>query len=526
MNEFVRNLLSVFSLLECSSSLSTPFGPLTKGMAGSFSPLTKGMAGSFSPLTKGMANHLAAGTSHLAGHVQEVKVAATELLPSCWNDIRPVFQLLTRGVSEGLGDLSHIAVLIHGFDSSPAVWADELAKVILARDQRKALGVLVVNWEEGSRWNNIFGVWSDYSKAVANTRCLANVTAQMLDAQTNPSTDFHCIGHSLGAHVCGFFANRLEEKGSGREKVKRISGLDPAGIDWTTERVGLMKVKPMAQPLHPDSRLDASDADLVDVIHTDGNFAGTMQPLGDVDFYVGRTEQSLGSKQPGCGCKDNCDHAASFKLFTESVMQPVEVSKVVHCSGPSLNFTLEGCKESSRRVGTTMGYFYDRNEGATGVVGILRESTSAEMLCADDTNAAAEEEEEEWKDWDDWEDWGEEDEKDADSKKDGTPNQSSESSPTLSSSKVQDDKVRKIIQVSSQPRARLGEVLSQGEDQDQAGWLESVVPRCSTTCVSLILASTVATLLSLIALLCCYVRRTYTRLKQTHCIDKITVVYY
>ena len=85
MNEFVRSLLSVFSLLECSSSLSTPFGPLTKGMAGSFSPLTKGMA---NHLTKGMANHLAAGTIHLAGHVQEVKVAATELLPSCWNDIR------------------------------------------------------------------------------------------------------------------------------------------------------------------------------------------------------------------------------------------------------------------------------------------------------------------------------------------------------------------------------------------------------------------------------------------------------
>jgi len=503
MNEFVRNLLSVFSLLECSSSLSTPFGPLTKGMAGSFSPLTKGMA------------------DHLAGHVQEVKVAATELLPSCWNDIRPVFQLLTRGVSEGLGDLSHIAVLIHGFDSRPAVWADELAKVILAQDQRKALGVLVVNWEEGSRWNNIFGVWSDYSKAVANTRCLANVTAQMMDAQTNPSTDFHCIGHSLGAHVCGFFANRLQK--AGRQKVKRISGLDPAGIDWTTERIGLMKVQPMAQPLHPDSRLDASDADLVDVIHTDGNFAGTMQPLGDVDFYVGRTEESLGSKQPGCGCKDNCDHAASFKIFTESVLRPIEVSKVVHCSGPSLNFTLEGCKEASRG-GTTMGYFYDRNEGATGVVGILRESTSAEMLCADESNAA--EEEEEWKDWDDWEDWGEEDENDAATKKDGTSNQSSESSATLSSGMVQNDEARKIIQVSSRPRARLGEVLSQDEDQEQLGWLESVVPRCSTTCVSLILASTVATLLSLIALLCCYVRRTYTRLKQTHCIDKITVVYY
>jgi len=360
------------------------------------------------------------------------------------------------------------------------------------------------------RWSNIFGVWSDYSKAAANTRCLANVTAQMLDAQTNPSTNFHCIGHSLGAHVCGFFANRLQK--AGRQKVKRISGLDPAGIHWTTERVGLMKVEPMAQPLHPDSRLDASDADLVDVIHTDGNFAGTMEPLGDVDFYVGRTEASLGSSQRGCGCQDNCDHAASFKIFTESVMQPIEATKVVHCSGPSLNFTLEGCREASRG-GTTMGYFYDRNEGAVGLVGVLRESTSAEMACVDSN--AAEDEEEEWKDWDDWEDWDEETEKD------GTSNQLA----TLSSSKMQNDEIRKIIQVSSKPRARHGQ-FAEGEDEEQPGWLESVVPRCSTTCASIILASAVATLVSLIALLCCYVRRTYTRLKQTHCIDKITVVYY
>ena len=318
----------------------------------------------------------------------------------------------------------------------------------------------------------------------------------MLDAQTKPSTNFHCIGHSLGAHVCGFFANRMQK--ARRQKVKRISGLDPAGIHWTTERVGLMKVEPMAQPLHPDWRLDASDADLVDVIHTDGNFAGTMEPLGDVDFYVGRTEASLGSSQAGCGCKetrDNCDHAASFKLFTESVIQPIEANKMVHCSGPSLNFTLEGCKETSRG-GTTMGYFYDRNEDVVGVVGVLRESTSAEMPCVD-SNAV--EGEEEWKDWGDWEDWGE----DEDDEEDATSNQSPEKSATLSSNNVQNDKIRKIIQVSSKPRGRHGQV---GEGEDEPGWLESVVPRCSATCVSLILASAVATLVSLIALLCCYVR--------------------
>ena len=300
----------------------------------------------------------------------------------------------------------------------------------------------------------------------------------MLDAQTKPSTNFHCIGHSLGAHVCGFFANRMQK--AGRKKMKRISGLDPAGIDWTTERTGLMEVKPMDRPLPPDSRLDASDADLVDVIHTDGNFAGTMEPLGDVDFYVGRTEASLGSAQRGCGCKDNCDHAASFKIFTESVRQPIQASKVVQCSRPSLNFTLEGCKEASR-VGTTMGYFYDRNEGPLGVVGVLRESTTAEMACADASNAAGEEEEE-WTDWDDWEDdWGQDD-SEAAAKKGGdlSPNQSGQSSTAKTSRKVQNYEIRKIIEAASKPRASHGEV-GQGDQKEQPGWLGSLVPRCSIT---------------------------------------------
>ena len=300
----------------------------------------------------------------------------------------------------------------------------------------------------------------------------------MLDAQTKPSTNFHCIGHSLGAHVCGFFANRMQK--AGRKKMKRISGLDPAGIDWTTERIGLMEVKPMDRPLPPDSRLDASDADLVDVIHTDGNFAGTMEPLGDVDFYVGRTEASLGSAQRGCGCKDNCDHAASFKIFTESVRQPIQASKVVQCSRPSLNFTLEGCKEASRG-GTTMGYFYDRNEGPLGIVGVLRESTTAEMACADASNAAGEEEEE-WTDWDDWEDdWGQDD-SEAAAKKGGdlSPNQSGQSSATKTSRKVAKYEIRKIIQAASKPRASHGEV-GQGDQEEQPGWLGSLVPRCSIT---------------------------------------------
>lgn len=58
--------------------------------------------------------------------------------------------------------------------------------------------------------------------------------------------------------------------------LKRITGLDPAG--------------PLFESQHPKTRLDNSDADFVDVIHSNGENLilgglGSWQPMGDVDFY-------------------------------------------------------------------------------------------------------------------------------------------------------------------------------------------------------------------------------------------------
>ena len=225
------------------------------------------------------------------------KTLEVKEVPACWTDERPKFRLLTRHLEQG-EDLSHLVILIHGFYSRPSVWADGLAQLIISKDTKKQLGVLVIDWEESCRWKNVFEPWSDYKQAVKNTRCLAEVTADLLQ-QLSSRPSLHCIGHSLGAHVCGFLSNKLQEN-VGR-RMERITGLDPAGIDWTTRLVGVMKVEPMPVLPHVDTRLDASDADFVDVIHTDANFAGMMEPSGDVDFYIGRTEERLGSSQKDCG---------------------------------------------------------------------------------------------------------------------------------------------------------------------------------------------------------------------------------
>ena len=114
MNEFVKNLLSVFSLLECSASLSAS----TKVMSGSLSPVTRGMM---------MADHLA---DHLAGHVHEVKVAATELLPSCWNDIRQGLFLFCVMDDQSREDIVCDSLALGGDPSHTVSWLHQVISLI------------------------------------------------------------------------------------------------------------------------------------------------------------------------------------------------------------------------------------------------------------------------------------------------------------------------------------------------------------------------------------------------------------
>ena len=72
-------------------------------------------------------------------------------VPKCIEEVEPKFQLLRRK-SEESEKLSHIVVLIHGFNSWPSVWSEDLARTILERDfEKKDIGALVVDWEKGAR---------------------------------------------------------------------------------------------------------------------------------------------------------------------------------------------------------------------------------------------------------------------------------------------------------------------------------------------------------------------------------------
>lgn len=74
--------------------------------------------------------------------------------------------------------------------------------------------------------------------------------------------DLVIVGHSLGAHIAGRAAKQMKSPG----KIGVIVGLDPASVGFDF--------------FETDLRLAETDADYVQVIHTDANKFGFSNPLG------------------------------------------------------------------------------------------------------------------------------------------------------------------------------------------------------------------------------------------------------
>ncbi|XP_017572469.1 lipase member H isoform X1 [Pygocentrus nattereri] len=160
--------------------------------------------------------------------------------------------------------------VIHGYrpTGAPPIWINHIVHLLAAQVD---MNILVVDWNRGAANLNYF-------IAVTNTRRTAiNITGfieRMRDEGASLES-IHLIGVSLGAHVAGFIGAMLGGK------IGRITGLDPAG--------------PMFAGVPPDERLDPTDAQFVDVLHTDMNSFGLKGTHGHIDFYA-----NGGLDQPGC----------------------------------------------------------------------------------------------------------------------------------------------------------------------------------------------------------------------------------
>ncbi|XP_028277081.1 lipase member H [Parambassis ranga] len=201
--------------------------------------------------------------------------------------------------------------IIHGYrpTGSPPVWVNEIRELLL---DRKDMNVVVVDWNRGA--TNV-----NYLKAVENThKAAGNLTAFIKRMQDHGASlnDIHMIGVSLGAHISGFIGANLNGQ------VGRITALDPAG--------------PMFTSLPPEGRLDPTDAQFVDVLHTDIDALGFRETLGHIDFYA-----NGGTDQPGCPrtifsgqSYFKCDHQRSALLFMDTVNRTCD-SRGFPCSSYS-----------------------------------------------------------------------------------------------------------------------------------------------------------------------------------------------
>lgn len=185
--------------------------------------------------------------------------------------------------------------IIHGYrpTGSPPKWLHKLTERVLVR---KDINLIVVDWNNGAATLN-------YWEALKNTRKVAsNITAfiNMLQEHGADLSSIHMIGVSLGAHISGFTGANL------KGEIGRITALDPAG--------------PGFKGKNPEDRLDSSDAQFVDALHTDIDLLGFREPLGHIDFYA-----NGGADQPGCpktifsGQYFRCDHRRSVWLFIDSI---------------------------------------------------------------------------------------------------------------------------------------------------------------------------------------------------------------
>ena len=130
-----------------------------------------------------------------------------------------------------------------------------------------------------------------YSTACKNTKLVGHTTAEfvrwLVEEMEVSYDNVHVLGSSLGAQAAGYVGHFTEGR------LGRITGLDPSG--------------PLFYSVGAPDRLDRTDAQFVDVIHTAGYWVGSTRPAGHVDFFPNRGR----APQPGCERSESLDLSCS-----------------------------------------------------------------------------------------------------------------------------------------------------------------------------------------------------------------------
>ncbi|CAG9131204.1 unnamed protein product [Plutella xylostella] len=135
-------------------------------------------------------------------------------------------------------------------------------------------------------------------------RHVAEVLAQLVEAGLDPGK-LELLGFSLGGHTVSYIGKNFQQL-TGRN-ISRITALEPSG--------------PCFRTLGPEDRLSASDAEFVEVIHTNIDGFGMANTMGHVDFYIngGEYQPSEVSLYP---CTSTCSHFRVLYYWQSALRNP------------------------------------------------------------------------------------------------------------------------------------------------------------------------------------------------------------
>lgn len=94
-------------------------------------------------------------------------------------------------------------------------------KEMVFRQHRGKVNFFIVDWAKLAA-NRYYYTSAKYTKVVGYQ--LAKFIAFVKEKFSTNMDSVHLIGHSLGAHVCGFAGKRLQKSGI---TIGKITGLDP-----------------------------------------------------------------------------------------------------------------------------------------------------------------------------------------------------------------------------------------------------------------------------------------------------------
>ena len=98
------------------------------------------------------------------------------------------------------------------------------------RQHRGQVNFFIVDWQKLAA-NRYYYTSAKYTKIVG--RQLAKFIAYLKENHSTNMDSVHLIGHSLGAHVCGFTGKHLLKSGI---NIGKITGLDPGKIHFLNSK--------------------------------------------------------------------------------------------------------------------------------------------------------------------------------------------------------------------------------------------------------------------------------------------------